>query len=444
VAIVGAGHGGFALLAILANDPALTIAFVSDLDPKAPGMVLAEQLGIATTTDFAEVLEADIDAVFDVTGNKEVRRKIQSLKRPEIELIGGMSAKLMWDLVEERRRSEEEMQKLLQEHQALYKVGILLASSESPEEVFETIVTQAMGLTNSPAGSLAVFDEKSAEMYLGAAKGFGKDFGKELRWKLRGGGLTSFILNHNAPVVIPDVNKHPGFDNPVMINEGVRSLVAVPLSAEGRIVGIIYVDDFEPREYTAREISILSLLSTYAAIAIERTKLLEETRLRSITDDLTKLYNHRHFMQMLTQEYERCARYDRTLSLVMIDIDYFKSYNDTYGHLEGNVVLQDVARLLRKASRQVDVVARYGGEEFAVIMAETDKESALVSAQRLRETVERHKFPNEENQPGGNLTISLGVATHPDDASSVLELIAKADEALYAAKTRGRNRVCVA
>ncbi len=429
---------------MLTNDPALTVAAVADLSEDAPGVKLAVQLGIDTTTDFEELLELDVDAIIDVTGNKEVRRRIQALKRPDVELIGGMSAKIMWDLVEERRRSEEETQKLLQEHQALYHVGLLLASSESPTEVFETIVAQATGLTSSPAGSLAVFDEKSAEMYLGASKGFSNRFGTQLRWKLRGGGLTSFILNHNAPVVIPDVTRYPGFDNPVMLKEGVRALVAVPLSAEGRIVGIIYVDDFEPREYSAREISILSLLSTYAAIAIERTKLLEETRLRSITDDLTRLYNHRHFMQMLNQEFERSVRYSRPLSLVMLDIDYFKKYNDTYGHLEGNVVLQQVSKLLARASRQVDVVARYGGEEFAIVMAETGKEDALASAERLRQTVEEHTFPREESQPGGNLTISIGVASHPSDASTPLDLIAKADEALYRAKSEGRNKVSCA
>lgn len=445
VIIVGAGHGGTALLTMLARDPALELDTVCDVSPDAPGMVLAKGLGIATASDFEEVVRReDITAIVDVTGNPDVRRKIQKLKRPEVELIGGMSAKLMWDLIEERRRREEEMQRLLMEHKALYQVGILLSSSESPQDVFDTIVEQATGLTNCPAGSLAVFDEKSAEMYLGAARGFGTSFSKELRWKLRGGGLTSYILNQSAPVVISDVTKHPQFDNPVMIDEGVKSLVAVPLSAEGRIVGIIYVDDFNPREYTVREISTLSLLSTYAAIAIERAKLLEETRQRAITDDLTGLFNHRHFVQMLNQEVDRSSRYGRPMSLVMIDIDDFKTYNDTYGHLEGNVILTKVSEVLASQSRQVDVVARYGGEEFAIIMPETDRDSAAVMAERLRKMVEDRDFPKEQSQPGGRLTVSLGVASHPQDALTPVELISKADEALYRAKSEGRNRACSA
>ncbi len=445
VAVIGAGHGGVALLEMLADDPVLSIEVVADARRGAPGIARARKLGIATTTDFEKVIvRKDIDAIIDVTGNMDVRRRIQQAKRPEVELIGGMSAKLMWDLVEERRRSEEEAKQLVTEHKSLYQVGLLLSSSESPHEVFETIVDQATALTNSPAGSLAVFDEGSGEMYLGAAKGFSASFAKEMRWTLRGRGLTSYILNQKEPVIISDVAKYKGFDNPVMIKEGVKSLVAVPLAAEGRIVGIIYVDDFKPRTYTAREVSILTLLSNYAAFAIERATLLEETRLRSITDDLTKLYNHRHFIQMLNQEVERSARYGRPVALAMIDIHFFKVYNDTYGHLDGNVVLKEVARTLMLRSRQVDVVARYGGEEFAVIMPETDKANAVSMAQRLRALTEKHHFPKEQSQPGGHLTISVGVACHPDDADSPVDLIARADEALYEAKSAGRNKVCVA
>lgn len=445
VALIGAGRGGAALLEILAEDPVLSVKVVADGRRNAPGIIRARKLGIATTSDFEKVVvREDIDAIIDVTGNKDVRRRIQQVKRPEMELIGGMSAKLMWDLVEERRRGEEEAQQLAIEHQALYQVGLLLSSSESPHEVFETIVDQATRLTNSPAGSLAVFDEGSGEMYLGSARGFSKDFSKEMRWSLRGRGLTSYILNQTEPVVISDVANYKGFDNPVMIKEGVESLVAVPLAAEGRIVGILYVDDFRPREFTAREVSILTLLANYAAFAIERATLLEETRLRSITDDLTKLYNHRHFIQMLNQEVERSARYGRPVALAMIDIDFFKNYNDTYGHLEGNAVLKEVARALTLRSRQVDVVARYGGEEFAVIMPETDKANAVAMAHRLRSLVEKHAFPREASQPGGHLTISLGVACHPDDAGDPVDLMARADEALYRAKHEGRNKVCVA
>jgi diguanylate cyclase (GGDEF)-like protein len=127
----------------------------------------------------------------------------------------------------------------------------------------------------------------------------------------------------------------------------------------------------------------------------------------------------------------------------MIDVDHFKVYNDTYGHPQGDIVLQDLARLLREMSRTSDIVARYGGEEFAVILPETDSVNAQKIGQRLREQVERHPFRGQERLPAGTLTVSIGVATHTS-AGGKDALLQAADTALYTAKREGRNRVCVA
>ena len=127
----------------------------------------------------------------------------------------------------------------------------------------------------------------------------------------------------------------------------------------------------------------------------------------------------------------------------MIDVDHFKVYNDTYGHPQGDIVLQDLARLLQEMSRTSDTVARYGGEEFAIILPETDSVGAQKIGQRLCEQVERYPFPGQELMPGGTLTISIGVATYAS-AGSKEALLQAADTALYTAKREGRNRVCVA
>jgi len=128
---------------------------------------------------------------------------------------------------------------------------------------------------------------------------------------------------------------------------------------------------------------------------------------------------------------------------LMIDVDHFKVYNDTYGHPQGDIVLQELARLLQETSRTSDTVARYGGEEFAIILPETNSVGAQKIAQRLREQVERYPFPGKEIMPGGTLTISIGVATHAS-AGSKDALLQAADTALYTAKREGRNRICVA
>ena len=127
----------------------------------------------------------------------------------------------------------------------------------------------------------------------------------------------------------------------------------------------------------------------------------------------------------------------------MIDVDHFKFYNDTYGHPQGDMILRELARLLREGSRTSDIVARYGGEEFALILPETDRVKAQKMGHRLREHVERHAFPGEERMPRGTLTISVGVATHTL-AGTKEALVKSADGALYSAKGAGRNRVCVA
>jgi diguanylate cyclase (GGDEF)-like protein len=182
-----------------------------------------------------------------------------------------------------------------------------------------------------------------------------------------------------------------------------------------------------------------------AVLHLRIQKALEHARTRRLasTDGLTEVYNHRTFQERLSQEIARADRYRRPLSVLMIDVDHFKVYNDTCGHPQGDIVLQDLARLLREMSRTSDTVARYGGEEFALILPETDSVGAQKIAQRLREQVEGYAFPGKEIMPGGTLTISIGVATHAP-AGSKDALLQAADTALYTAKREGRNRVCVA
>ena len=160
-------------------------------------------------------------------------------------------------------------------------------------------------------------------------------------------------------------------------------------------------------------------------------------------DGLTELYNHRFFHQLLETEVSRAERYDRVVSLLMIDIDDFKSYNDTHGHPAGDVALRRLAQLLKQASRNCDFAARYGGEEFAVIVPEVSADSARRMAERLLKLIADTEFEGEEEMPGGRLTVSLGIATYPMQAGSKSELIEHADQALYRAKGLGKNRVVV-
>jgi diguanylate cyclase (GGDEF)-like protein/PAS domain S-box-containing protein len=161
----------------------------------------------------------------------------------------------------------------------------------------------------------------------------------------------------------------------------------------------------------------------------------------AITDGLTGLYNFRYFKSQLDLEVKRAERYLHPVSLVMVDIDHFKSYNDHHGHLRGNNVLERIASLLKTYTRETNLVARFGGEEFMILLPETESKIAAKAAVRMRRMIQKERFPLQDDQPSGNLTVSLGVASFPWDAPSAEELVRCADAALYRAKALGRNRV---
>jgi diguanylate cyclase (GGDEF)-like protein/PAS domain S-box-containing protein len=192
------------------------------------------------------------------------------------------------------------------------------------------------------------------------------------------------------------------------------------------------------RDLYARELGVIRHLYKEKMKEIEIMK--EEALRLSYTDDLTGIYNHRFFVEQLTREVERHRRYATPLSLLMVDIDYFKHYNDTNGHLAGDQVLRAIARLIERGVRQTDIVARYGGEEFAAILTNTEKKGALDIAERVRRNVADARFPNETAQPNKDLTVSVGVATASSSIAALTDLIREADHALYRAKRAGRNR----
>ncbi|MBI5638547.1 MAG: diguanylate cyclase [Nitrospinae bacterium] len=446
VAIIGMGKGGLPLAKMFAEDPDIEIVGVSSRSQDAPGIAWAKQHGIFTTPDFKELFIKlpRIDIVIDATGNPHVGAFLNDLNRPETEVVKGMTANLVWRMVEEREAREQAAKRTLEEQMLLYNIGLMLANAEKSDHALKLIVEAAMDLLEMAAGSAALFDEEKGEMRMSVVMGFRGDKPPLHAWKVRPGGLTAHILSNSQPTVIEELENNPKFDTSHLKDQGFRSLVAVPLKAEGKIVGILYVDDFRPRKFTARELSLMGLLGALAASAVEKVLMLERAEEMAVTDELTKVYNHRYFVRTLLTELKRAERYGEPLGLCMIDVDHFKKFNDTHGHLKGNEVLIEIAKIMRIAMRETDIVARYGGEEFAVILPKTGKDHAMALANRLREAVEEGRFPGAELQPLGKLTVSIGIAAYPDDsatADSVSEIIELADQALYQSKSAGRNRV---
>ncbi len=201
---------------------------------------------------------------------------------------------------------------------------------------------------------------------------------------------------------------------------------------------------FNKRDLLARVRAALRVVVLHEELqqkVIELQKAKEELRQLSITDGLTGLYNYRHFKEQLQQELNRAIRHDLSVSLIMLDIDHFKHYNDKNGHPAGDELLKNLARIFRDNVRNIDLAARYGGEEFSLVLIETNKGAAKIVAEKMRKLIEHQKFECGEKQPLGKVTISTGVATFPEDGKEFDDLVHVADQRLYLAKQAGRNTV---
>jgi diguanylate cyclase (GGDEF)-like protein len=210
-------------------------------------------------------------------------------------------------------------------------------------------------------------------------------------------------------------------------------------------VGIFIVDiTRKSRLETKCDIDACMRLLDAASLAISNAKLFEKTLELSEIDGLTGVKNRRTFLKLLDSEVHRAHRYNKSFGLMMMDIDYFKQYNDAHGHPQGDILLKLAADIIAHNLRDTDTVGRYGGEEFIALLPETNKEESTAIAERIRTEIENYKFPRAETQPGGRITLSIGVSSYPDDGDSPESIVQSADDALYAAKNMGRNRVIAA
>jgi diguanylate cyclase (GGDEF)-like protein/PAS domain S-box-containing protein len=266
--------------------------------------------------------------------------------------------------------------------------------------------------------------------------GIAEDHG---RYRLTDLPLLGPLLETRQACVVADTMNDPVRASGCRMIAGTRSCLGIPLEIRGKVAGAIVLTSAAPGHFTAETAQRLRAFASQASVAIENARLFLQAHQLSITDGLTGLNNRRHFFDEAKGEYERIRRYGRALAVVMIDIDHFKKLNDTHGHLVGDEVLREVARRIQEAVRTIDVVARYGGEEFAVLMPETELPEALKVAERIcRRVAER---PVYDSGVTVFTTVSLGVAEIDGQMTSFEEMLKCSDEALYAAKTAGRNRV---
>lgn len=324
----------------------------------------------------------------------------------------------------------------------ILNVAQVVVSSLDLDEVLDNILHSAMAIMEIPAGSIALYDAADSQLQLRAHAGLSEEFVKHDRWQVEAGGLTREILDRGELFVVSDTEQADFFNNPLAINEGIRSLIAAPLKIHKRTIGVLYLDDFQPREFAEAKLELLSILTSFASMSIDHAHLHERTLQLACTDGLTGLYNHRHFKKMFSDEVARALRYEKPLSIILLDVDDFKKFNDTYGHPNGDIVLQEMATLLRELLRDCDYVFRYGGEEFVALLPETPLAEATKVAERIRIFVETEspRFLTQITKTHG-VTVSIGVAGLPSDGQSAETLLKQVDDLMYKAKHQGKNVV---
>lgn len=224
-----------------------------------------------------------------------------------------------------------------------------------------------------------------------------------------------------------------------------NELVIMPLKAKDKVNGIIIADNlFTRKPIVDDDLKIFMMLANQAGLAIENSQLYELVMHRSHTDPITNLWNHGFFQNKLSDSLEYAKKTNQPLSLMMIDIDNFKKLNDTYGHQNGDIILKEIANILKLSSRENDYVCRYGGEEFAIILNQTNKDQGFVIAERIRQKIESYSFPKFSSDQNLKVTVSIGISSFPQDVQTKEELITLADKAMYIAKFSGKNRTYLA
>lgn len=243
------------------------------------------------------------------------------------------------------------------------------------------------------------------------------------------------ILLESKDIISISIEDRSPFLRRLSIIKSFDTVIAVPLFVEDKLAGILYVENI-PRIYFENFIIIASQF----AIQFQKVILYKKVQEMSITDSLTEVSTRRYFLERFSEEIRRSMRHKSNLSFLMLDLDHFKEKNDRFGHLVGDVVLSEVAKILKSNLREIDIIARYGGEEFAIVLVGIGREGAFQVAERIRNNIEETVFKAYDEVVTS--TVSIGVSVFPDDGVDKDALIESADRALYKAKETGRNRVC--
>jgi len=336
-----------------------------------------------------------------------------------------------------------ELQKRVRELEAFDQIGKTVTSTLEIKQVLQVLMDHITRLLDPNNWSMLLTDEEKQEIYFEIVVGEGAEVIKKLRLKM-GEGICGWVALHQKPLLIADVNKDQRFSKKAdkLSNFKTEAIVCVPMVSKGKTLGVIELINKKSGggEFTEEDLKILTSIADYAAIAIENAYNYRRIHELTIKDDLTKLYNSRHLHTLLDREIEKARQEKTHLSLIFIDLDHFKSVNDTHGHLVGSQLLRELGDVILEMLGDVYIGTRYGGDEFVLILPNTTKEKSLEFAHRLRDKVNDATFL-EKKGLFIKVTASFGLASLPEDAKSKDELVRLADDAMYRVKAKSRNGI---
>lgn len=343
----------------------------------------------------------------------------------------------------ERARTDLELKAELEnrvgELQILYDLARTIASSLDLNEVLQRVASVVPLKLQVPKFSIMLLN---ADGKLEVLKAHPSHVGSEGHTFSIGEGVCGRAAELRRSWYVPDLEKDELFW--VRGTGGEREqgcLLSVPMVRGEELLGVLNFERPRKSDFGPDEMEFLSAVADQVGLAVQNARLHEQTVALSITDPLTGVPNRRYLFQQLDAEIARAARFSHPLTVLMIDIDHFKHLNDSAGHAAGDDVLRQVCQLMRQNLRKVDTLARYGGEEFVVLLPQISLGESLEVAEKLRRSVAEGNLEHGKNQPGGKVTISVGVACLPRDATDQAKLVDCADSALYASKRAGRDKV---